>query len=89
MTTKAASEYHDISVNLENETELNILTWRLDVQAIASNLATVVTPTGLLTHVLTNRSGRIISPIEPRLQMARSLWQPALTRLDMCLLSPG
>ncbi len=55
MTTKAASEHHDISVNLENEAELNILSWRLEVQAIASSLATIVTPTGLLTQVLTDQ----------------------------------
>ncbi len=59
MTTKAASEHPDISVNLESEAELNILTWtrRLEVQAIASSssLATIVTPTGLLTHVLTDQ----------------------------------
>jgi hypothetical protein len=58
MTTKAASEHHDISVNLENEAELNILAWRLEVQAIASSLATIVTPTDLLTHVLTDQEWR-------------------------------
>jgi hypothetical protein len=52
MTTKAVNDHHDISVNLEHEAELRILEWRLEVQAIASNLAMIVTPTGLLTHVL-------------------------------------
>ncbi len=55
MTTKAASEHHDISVNLENEAELNILAWRFEVQAIAFSMATIVTPTSLLTHVLTDQ----------------------------------
>ena len=52
MTTKAVN---DISVNLEHEAELRILEWRLEVQAIAASLATIVTPTGLLTHVLTDQ----------------------------------
>ena len=50
MTTKAVN---DISDNLEHEAELRILEWRLEVQAIAASLATIVT--GLLTHVLTDQ----------------------------------
>ena len=52
MTTKAADNNPAIDVNLEEDPELNILAWRLQVQEVASGLATTVAPTGLLTHIL-------------------------------------
>ncbi len=52
MTTKAADTSSDIAINLEEDPELNILAWRLKVQEVASSLVTMVSPTGLLTHIL-------------------------------------
>jgi hypothetical protein len=53
-TTSKASDHPEISVNLEHDAELSILTWRIEVQTIAASLATLVTPTGLLTYALTD-----------------------------------
>jgi hypothetical protein len=52
ITTKAEDTSYDITINLEEDPELNILNWKLKVQEVASNLATTVTPTGLLTQIL-------------------------------------
>ena len=54
MTTAATTDRPSFSVNLEEDPELNILAWRLDLQAIATGLATIVAPTGLLTYALTD-----------------------------------
>jgi hypothetical protein len=52
--TTTSKDHPEISVNLEHEAELNILTWRIEVQTLAASLATLVTPTGLLTYTLTD-----------------------------------
>jgi hypothetical protein len=52
MTTNAADTSHDLGINLEEDPELNILSWRLKVQETASSLATTVATSGLLTHIL-------------------------------------
>ena len=52
MTTNAADISYDLGINLEEDPELNILSWKLKVQEVASSLATSVSPSGLLTHIL-------------------------------------
>jgi hypothetical protein len=55
MTTNATDISYDLGVNLEEDPELNILSWKLKVQEVASSLATSVSPSGLLTHILDNQ----------------------------------
>jgi hypothetical protein len=47
MTTNAVDISYDFGINLEEDPELNILSWKLKVQEVASSLATTVSPSGL------------------------------------------
>jgi hypothetical protein len=58
MTTNAADVSYDLGINLEEDPELNILSWKLKVQEVASSLATAVSPSGLITHILDDQEWR-------------------------------
>ena len=42
----------DININLEEDPELSYFTWKVQVEDVASNAATLVEPTGLLTLIV-------------------------------------
>jgi hypothetical protein len=54
MTTETTNDSSDsaININLEDDPELSYFTWKVQVEDDASNAATLVEPTGLLTLIV-------------------------------------
>ena len=49
-----------IDTSLEHEPELNYLPWKVSVENFAANKATIITPTGLLTDILSDSQWDIL-----------------------------
>jgi hypothetical protein len=57
MTTPAAltaADQFTIATTLNEDPEINFFVWRINVEDVAANSATLIEPTGLLTTVMTD-----------------------------------
>jgi hypothetical protein len=52
--TVTAADQYTIAVTLDEDPEINYFGWRICVEDVAANAATLIEPTGLLTTVMTD-----------------------------------
>ena len=62
MTTETTNDSTVIDINLEEDPELSYFTWKVQVEDVASNAATTVEPTGLLTLIVTDQAWAAYPP---------------------------
>ena len=62
MTTETTNDSTVIDINLEEDPELSYFTWKVQVEDVASNAATTVEPTGLLTLIVNDQAWAAYPP---------------------------